>query len=111
MFPRHNRLHLFLIRFTDSATQDPAAPIIKEAFETLLPPELASETFNAQFLQQHSNSARSILGAGKGLRVLGSPTEELEGTLFGVFNEGVTLDIPVRQPTVSSDAASAMSAV
>ena len=72
-----------------------------EAASKLLPDEIALATFNSQFLQKHSSSARAILASAQVLHILGQLVEEIESNVFSLFNPDVDLDIDVSQPHAS----------
>ncbi len=56
---------------------------------------MASEVYNAQYLQRHSDNASAILGAARGLQILGSPRDEIEGVVFGTLNPETDLPLEV----------------
>lgn len=53
------------------------------------------ETYNSQYLQQHSTSAKAILASAKVSQKLDSPREEVEAVLFSALKDSVELAIPV----------------
>ncbi|KAJ7487779.1 NMDA receptor-regulated protein 1-domain-containing protein [Mycena latifolia] len=66
----HPELHVRRIEFrqTVSALSEPpqaVVPVLAELMSKLLPDEVASETFNSQYLQRHSTSAPAILAAAR----------------------------------------------
>lgn len=61
----------------------------------LVPSEVSVETFNSQYLQRHSSDPRAVLAAAKALRILQSPLAEIEEAVFGLFAEGVKLNVTV----------------
>lgn len=74
----------------------PIGPLLTESLATLLPDEVALETFNSQYLQRHSTSAQAILASAKVLLKLDAPRGEVESTVFTVFGpEVVGLNIKV----------------
>ena len=56
---------------------------------------MALETYNAQYLQRHSYNASAILGAARGLQILGSPRDEIEGVVFSTLNPDTDLPLKV----------------
>jgi len=73
----------------------PAGAVVSDALNALIPGEMSSETYNAQYLQRHSTSASAVLGAARGLQILGSPRDEIEGVLFGSLNPEVDLPLKI----------------
>ena len=57
---------------------------------------MALETYNAQYLQRHSYNASAVLGAARGLQILGSPRDEIEGVVFSTLNPETDLPLKVR---------------
>lgn len=81
-----------------SLPKPPAGPVnvvLTSALDTLLPTELALETFNSQYLQRHSTSPLAILAAARVLVKLSSPKDEVEGAVFSLLAPEVKLDIKV----------------
>jgi hypothetical protein len=68
--------------------------VVSGALDALFPGEMSLETYNAQYLQRHPTEARAVLGAAKGLQILGSPKDEVEGVLFGTLNP--EMDLPLK---------------
>ena len=56
---------------------------------------MSLEAYNAQYLQQHSDSASVVLGAARGLQILGSPRDEVEGVVLGTLNPEMDLSLKV----------------
>ncbi|KZT68345.1 N-terminal acetyltransferase A, auxiliary subunit [Daedalea quercina L-15889] len=95
----HAELHLRLAHFRhtlSSAPQTPPEPmgsVVKDAVAKLLPENLSIEHFNAQYLQKHSGDGRAILASAKVSRLLGAPMDQVESSVFSVFNPDASLDI------------------
>jgi hypothetical protein len=53
------------------------------------------EAYNGQYLQRHSDNASAVLGAARGLQILGSPRDEIEGVVLGTLNPEVDLSLKV----------------
>ena len=70
--------------------------VVSDALNALFPGEMSLETYNAQYLQRHPTDAGAVLGAARGLEILGSPRDEIEGVLFGTLNPEVDLPLKVR---------------
>lgn len=119
----HSELHLRLVDFQKTGTiptsvnsavaepdktvsslpqnpPEPIGPLVTESLLRLIPDGVTLETYNSQYLQQHSTSARAILVSAKVSQKLESPREEVETLLFGVFKDGVQLVIPVSTGTM-----------
>ncbi|KAI0084740.1 NMDA receptor-regulated protein 1-domain-containing protein [Irpex rosettiformis] len=96
-------LHVRLVHFrktVSSLPQPPPAPIgpaLTESLQSLLPDEVALETFNSQYLQKHPGDSRAALAFAKALRVLQTPLEEIENVLFDQLRPENTLDIKTAQ--------------
>jgi len=75
----------------------PVGVVVSGALETLITREMTLEAHNAQYLQRHPVNGRAILGAARGLQILGSPRDEIEGVVFGAMNPGVDLPLKVSQ--------------
>ena len=56
---------------------------------------MALEVYNAQYLQRHSYNASAVLGAARGLQILGSPRDEIEGVVFSILNPETDLPLKV----------------
>lgn len=56
---------------------------------------MALEVYNAHYLQRNSYNASAVLGAARGLQVLGSPRDEIEGVVFGTLNPETDLPLKV----------------
>lgn len=69
--------------------------MLTAALAKLFPEEAALATFNSQYLQRHSTSAKAILASARVLRIIGSPAEEIDNTVFSVFNPEVDLNVTV----------------
>ena len=70
-------------------------PIVKDALARLLPDEVSLEHFNAQYLQKHSSDGRAILASATVSRLLNAPTDQVESSVFAVFNPETSLDLKV----------------
>jgi peptide alpha-N-acetyltransferase len=53
------------------------------------------EAYNTQYLQRHSVKAKAVLGAARGLQILGSPRDEIEGVILGILNPETDLSLKV----------------
>lgn len=63
----------------------------------MLPDEVTLATFNSQYLQKHSTSAKAVLASAQVLKLLRHPTEEIESAVFVLLNPDVDLGIKVRE--------------
>lgn len=70
-------------------------PIVVDALKGLLPEEVSLETYNSQYLQQHSTSPRVVLAAARAAQILGAPLPEVENTAFAALGGEVELGIKV----------------
>ncbi|KAK7046670.1 NMDA receptor-regulated protein 1-domain-containing protein, partial [Favolaschia claudopus] len=70
-----------------------AAPLVTESASKLLPDELSLETFNSQYLQQHSASGLAIFAVAKVMVKLETPREQVDETLFTALEASVELDV------------------
>ncbi|KAF8624974.1 hypothetical protein AX15_005610 [Amanita polypyramis BW_CC] len=102
--PEHPELHFRVVHFKQtisSLSQEPPAPIgpvVSESVPLIFPEGISVETYNTQYLQRHPNSAPAILAAAKVAgEVLHTPREEVEGIVFTVLGESVSLDISTAQ--------------
>lgn len=83
--------------------QQPIESVVTSALLTLLPAELALETYNSQYLQRHSTSAKSLLSVARVLFLLKAPQEQIDSTVFSILNPEVQMDIKVRMPIMSEN--------
>jgi len=96
----HPELHvrtLHLRKLYESLSTPPSSPVravVSGALGFLIAREMALEAYNAQYLQRHSNNSSAILGAARGLQILGSPRDEIEGVVFGTLNPET--DLPLK---------------
>ncbi|TFY67170.1 hypothetical protein EVJ58_g1798 [Rhodofomes roseus] len=103
----HPELHLRVAHFRhtlSSAPQlspEPMAPVVKDALANLLPDELSLEHFNAQYSQKHSSDGKAILASAKVSRLLNAPLDQIEGSVFSVFNPDVSLDLKTALDTLT----------
>ena len=74
---------------------EPIGPVVKEALTKLLPDEVSLEHFNSQYLQKHSTNGRAILASAKVSRLLSSPADQVEASVFANFNPETSLDLKV----------------
>ncbi|KAE9391110.1 N-terminal acetyltransferase A, auxiliary subunit [Gymnopus androsaceus JB14] len=92
-------LHVRIIHAKYSASKissplpPPAGPVFTETLNALLPPDVSLETYNSQYLQRHSSSARAIWASAQASHVLGAPLQEVEEAVFSVLGQGVKLDV------------------
>ena len=73
----------------------PVGVVVSSALESLNTREMALEAYNAQYLQRHSDNASAVLGAARGLQILGSTRDEIEGVVFGTLNPETDLPLKV----------------
>jgi N-alpha-acetyltransferase 15/16, NatA auxiliary subunit len=73
----------------------PVGAVVSGALGSLITREMALETYNAQYLQRHSYNASAVLGAARGLQILGSPRDEIEGVAFSTLNPETDLPLKV----------------
>lgn len=69
--------------------------VVSGALESLITREMALEVYNAQYLQRHSYNASAVLGAARGLQILGNPRDEIEGVVFSTLNPETDLPLKV----------------
>lgn len=79
---------------------EPIGPVVKDALARLLPDEVSLEHFNTQYLQKHSTDGRAILASAKVSRLLNAPADQVESSVFAVFNPETALDLKVELSTV-----------
>lgn len=97
--PEDPDLHVRIVDFKQRATTflsdlpQPIGTAISNALSTLAPGDLSPETFNSQYLQQKSTSARATLASAESLLVLKSPLEEVENTVFCLLAPETDTDI------------------
>lgn len=72
----------------------PVGAIVSSALDSLITREMTLETYNGQYLQRHSDNASAVLGAARGLQILGSPRDEIEGVVLGTLNP--EMDLPLK---------------
>ncbi|KAF8582555.1 N-terminal acetyltransferase A, auxiliary subunit [Ramaria rubella] len=70
----------------------PVLSLIVSSLETLIPSELSPETFNNEFLQRQSHSAKAILAAARVSRLLNTPEEAVENLTFGTLSSETSVD-------------------
>lgn len=87
--------HGFLVSALPQPPPTPINPILTESLAALLPAELSLETFNSQYLQRHSGSAKAILAAAKVSRKLDAPRNEIEDIAFTALEVETQPDIKV----------------
>ncbi|KAF8899782.1 NMDA receptor-regulated protein 1a [Gymnopilus junonius] len=104
--PTHPSFHIRLVDLKLRLASFPHAPpapigdVFAESLSKLLPEELREdgvslETFNSQYLQRWGGDAKKVLAAARVMRMLDSvPLENVEETVFGIFGEGVDVDVP-----------------
>ncbi|KAH9990949.1 NMDA receptor-regulated protein 1-domain-containing protein [Russula compacta] len=96
----HPELHARCLHFRKlyeslpSLLPSPVGAVVSVALETLITKEVTLEAYNTQYLQRHSANARAVLGAARGLQILGSPRDEIEGVVLGTLNPEV--DLPLK---------------
>jgi peptide alpha-N-acetyltransferase len=88
-------ISIYLVSLISQPLASPAGSLIATSVESLCPSEISLETFNSQYLQRHSTFAPAILAVANASQKLGASDEELNDTLFSVFNPEVDLTIPV----------------
>ncbi|KAJ7096723.1 NMDA receptor-regulated protein 1-domain-containing protein [Mycena belliarum] len=91
-------LHVRRLEFRQTVSSLPEPPqtvaqLLAETMTKLLPDEVASETFNSQYLQRHSTYAPAILAAARVQVKLQAPREQVEETVFTITSADVVLDI------------------
>ncbi|KAI0047730.1 N-terminal acetyltransferase A, auxiliary subunit [Auriscalpium vulgare] len=65
--------------------------VVAKALSSLLPEEQQSQLDTNQYLQRHSTDGRAAFAAARGQYILGSPRDEVDNTIFTVFNPDVNL--------------------
>ena len=86
---------LYPVESLPTAPSSPVGAVVSGALGSLITREMALETYNAQYLQRHSYDACAVLGAARGLRILGSPKDEIEGVVFSTLNPETDLPLKV----------------
>ena len=56
---------------------------------------MSLEACNAQYLQRHSGNASAVLAAARGLQILGSPRDEVEGVVLSTLIPETDLPLKV----------------
>ncbi|KAI0727501.1 NMDA receptor-regulated protein 1-domain-containing protein [Fomitopsis betulina] len=105
----HPELHVRLahLRYTCESVLDPetspepVGPVVKDALAKLLPVEVSLEHFNTQYLQKHSTDGRAILASVKVSRLLNAPADQVESSIFAVFNPETTFDLKTAQDALA----------
>ena len=69
--------------------------VVKDEISKLLPEDLSVEHLNVQYLQKHSGDGRAILASAKVSQLLGTPMDQVENSVFSVFNPDASLDVKV----------------
>ncbi|KAI4527448.1 N-terminal acetyltransferase A, auxiliary subunit [Schizophyllum commune Loenen D] len=92
---KHPDVHVRLIdvRRRNPSPPAPMGPVVADALKELLPEEVSLETYNSQYLQQHSTSPRAVLATARAAQILGAPLAEVENTVFAVLGGEVELGI------------------
>jgi peptide alpha-N-acetyltransferase len=96
----HPELHVRTLHFRKlfeslpTAPSSPVGAVVSSALGSLITREMALEVYNAQYLQRHSYNASAVLGAARGLQILGSPRDEVEGVAFSTLNPET--DLPLK---------------
>jgi peptide alpha-N-acetyltransferase len=86
---------LYPVESLPTAPSSPVGAVVSGALGSLITREMALETYNAQYLQRHSYNASAVLGAARGLQILGSPRDEIEGVVFSTLNPETDLPLKV----------------
>jgi len=95
----HPELHVRCLHLQKQYQSLPSPPpssvgsVIGGALETLITSEMTLEAYNTQYLQRHSVKAQAVLGAARGLQILGSPSDEIEGVILGILNPETDLSL------------------
>lgn len=92
---------------TPETSPEPVGPVVKDALAKLLPDEVSLEHFNTQYLQKHSTDGRAILASVKVSRLLNAPADQVESSIFAVFNPETTFDLKVGFADINHAPASA----
>ncbi|KAJ3878416.1 NMDA receptor-regulated protein 1-domain-containing protein [Lentinula edodes] len=97
--PEHPELHVRIIHAKLSASTipepipSPSGPVFTETLDKILSEDISLATFNSQYLQNHSTSAKAVLAAAQASRMLGTPLQEVEDLIFTALHDEVLLDI------------------
>jgi N-alpha-acetyltransferase 15/16, NatA auxiliary subunit len=73
----------------------PVSVLLASSLERLIPAKLSLETFNNEFIQRHTNSARAIFAAARASRLLDASDEAIEYLIFGMLTPEVQSDFQV----------------
>ena len=99
VLPLYRRYATLILLYLDGTLPlPPPAPVetaISDALATIATDEMTLEAYNVQYLQRHSGNAGAVLGAAKGLQILGGSRDEVEGIVFGILNPEVDLSLKV----------------
>ncbi|EJD05554.1 NMDA receptor-regulated protein 1a [Fomitiporia mediterranea MF3/22] len=101
--PNDADLHVRIVDFKSRVSAlsnplpQPIAAAVLSAISTLIPSEVSLETFNSQYLQRYSTSARATLAASEALHLLHAPVNEIESTVFGMLAPENAVDIKTTQ--------------
>ncbi|KAJ7057790.1 NMDA receptor-regulated protein 1-domain-containing protein [Mycena amicta] len=93
--PEHPELHIRRIEFRLLVTSLPSttqgASLLSEIASKLLPEEVSVEAFNSQYLQRHTTEPAAVLAVAQVSVKLEAPREQVEETLFTVFNPSLNI--------------------
>ncbi|KAH7926272.1 N-terminal acetyltransferase A, auxiliary subunit [Leucogyrophana mollusca] len=105
--PEHPGLHIRIVDLRKAVSSlpepvpSPSGPVLAEALSAILSEEVSLETYNSQYLQQHSTSAAAILASARVSRKLESPRDEVESLLFTALGAEVELSIETALEIIS----------
>ncbi|KAF8639266.1 hypothetical protein AX16_010338 [Volvariella volvacea WC 439] len=92
--PQNPELHVRLLHFAQTASSlpqqppSPIGPVFQSSLHTFIPEGVSLETYNSQYLQKHSQSAKAILAVATVQKNLGAPIADVEETVWSSLREG-----------------------
>lgn len=89
--------YLSLVSSLSDPLSEPVQASVTTAMASLLPEDLALETYNSQYLQRHSQSADAVLAAARVSSKLKAPISEVEDSVFGMLRIETECDVKVSQ--------------
>jgi len=87
----HPELHVRILHLRKLYESSPTSPcslvgvVVSGALDSLITREMTLEACNGQYLQRHSGNASAILAAARGLQILGSSRNEVEGVVLSTL--------------------------
>jgi len=105
--PAHPELHVRIVDLRKTVSSlsgsipEPSGSVLTGTLADILPEEVSLETYNSQYLQQHSQSGAAIFAVARVYRRLDSPREEVESLLFTALGDQNELSIKTALEIIS----------